>query len=124
VIREVRNCAVALVLCALAGMRDAEAQLWPPTLSSPPPPAGDLAAAGEAARGLYESDSAKIGQSKTWSNPASGSSGTVTLVGEKRLRGMDCRILRYEFNMTKPDRKRTFHLNWCRTPEGNWRIAE
>ncbi len=60
--------------------------------------------------------------SKHWSNPKTGTSGTITLIRDFRGAGMACHELKYLFNLTHPTRHRTYTLNWCRIPSGEWKI--
>lgn len=116
--------AAALALtCALAVPPAARAQLWPNRMRNAGLPPGDLKIASETARTLYESATAAVGQSRRWSNPATGSDGRTTLVGAPTLRGLSCRTIRYDFHMIKPDRTSTYTINWCRTPAGDWKTV-
>lgn len=61
--------------------------------------------------------------SEGWSNPQTGTSGTVTLVRGFHRSGMECHEMRYSFNFVRPTRHQNYTLDWCRTPAGEWRIS-
>ncbi len=68
-------------------------------------------------------NAAGIEDSKTWSNPKTGTSGTVELVhGFRSSTGVQCHEMKYLFDFTRPTRRRMYTLNWCRTPAGEWKI--
>lgn len=68
-------------------------------------------------------NTAGIKESEGWSNPATGTSGTVTLVRGFQRQGMACHEIRYDFNFVRPARQQRFTLDWCHTPAGEWRIS-
>jgi len=72
---------------------------------------------------LNAAEPARVGQSETWSNPRSGSSGDVTLTRIFHYRGLTCHALRYKFTIRSQPTARTYNVNWCLTPEGDWKIA-
>jgi surface antigen len=124
-VRRSRACAVAMVmLSTLAGVQAAQAQLWSPRMRQSGLAPGDITAADDAARSLYASGDAKVGQSRQWNNPATGSSGTVTLEREQQLQGMGCRTVRYDFRTAKAKGERSYTVNWCHAPDGAWRMVE
>ena len=61
--------------------------------------------------------------SEGWSNPQTGTSGTVTLVRGFQRNGMACHEIKYRFNFVRPSRQQNYTLDWCRTPSGEWRIS-
>lgn len=64
-----------------------------------------------------------VGATGSWSNPASGNSGTIKLLKKYRSRNMQCERIQYTFQTTKRKvRPEHYVLNSCLTPEG-WRIA-
>ncbi len=58
-----------------------------------------------------------------WSNPKTGTSGTLTLVRGFDRGGMACHEMKYRFNFVRPTRHRNYTLDWCRDPAGEWRIS-
>jgi surface antigen len=75
-----------------------------------------------AAASLREDESTPIGTSKTWQNPNSGASGTVTLLQRYQRQDMSCRKLRHDFRDIKAHAS-SFVFDICRTPGGEWKIA-
>lgn len=110
-------------LGVLVGASGAEAQLRP-RFRAVGLNDQDFAVLDAKTRSLYESDQTAIGQSASWSNPATGNSGTATLVRDLQLRGMACRNIRYDFSLTRPARQTTYSINWCHTPQNTWRIVD
>ncbi len=66
-------------------------------------------------------DTAKDGEAKSWSNPASGASGTLTVLKTHNQHAMTCRTLKI-FSTAK---SRTGESVWdfCKQPDGAWKIA-
>jgi surface antigen len=83
----------------------------------------DLARMHAAAARLYQGQS--IGTVERWRSPQSGDAGAVTLVRSFDEKGMPCRTLdytiRFEAQRDSPDH---YLLNWCRIPDGAWKIVE
>jgi surface antigen len=59
----------------------------------------------------------------SWSNPKNGHSGTVIYVKSTKEKGMNCRLFRYTFVTGHTTDRTPYHLNWCRTTQGNWAIV-
>lgn len=59
---------------------------------------------------------------ESWTNPATGNSGTVTFVRKFQSAGMPCNTLRYRFSFRHPPRRSTYVAGWCQTPDGEWKI--
>jgi len=55
----------------------------------------DLAMARAAAAKLYENLDTPVGAHESWSNPATGASGTVTLIARMEPNGLQCRRLQH-----------------------------
>ena len=71
--------------------------------------------------GRVEMDGKPTGTVLEWSNPRSGAAGTVTLVNQGTLRGMECRDLRQHFvvpNQAPWD----LESRICRQDDGGWKI--
>lgn len=64
-----------------------------------------------------------VGTTASWSNPSSGTSGTMKLLKKDRYRKLHCEQIQYTFQTTarsvSPER---YVLNSCLTPDG-WKIA-
>ncbi len=73
---------------------------------------------------LNRSADAAVGESRAWSDPASGNSGKVTLVRVFESNAMTCHALRYTISFFKNPESQDYNFNWCRTPGGQWKIAQ
>lgn len=76
-----------------------------------------------AAARLYEGRS--IGTIERWRNPDSKDAGQVKLIESFEAHHMPCRRLEYtiEFAVQK-DRPSHYVMDWCKIPEGDWKIVE
>jgi surface antigen len=63
----------------------------------------------------------KVGQSDSWSNPETKSSGTSTILKVFHSGGMACHLVRHHIVAGRPP-PRDYRLTWCRTPTGEWKI--
>jgi surface antigen len=63
----------------------------------------------------------KVGQSDSWSNPETKSSGTSTILRMFRSGGMVCHLVRHHIVAGRPP-PRDYRLTWCRTSNGEWKI--
>lgn len=82
----------------------------------------DLQIIEAAAAKLYKTDSPNVGATEQWSNPNTGSSGTVTLTQVFDKDGMPCRKLRHRIT-TKDDKDpKTYIFNRCRVKSGEWKL--
>jgi surface antigen len=63
----------------------------------------------------------KVGQSDSWSNPETKSSGTSTILRMFRSGGMACHLVRHHIVAGRPP-PRDYRLTWCRTSNGEWKI--
>jgi surface antigen len=63
----------------------------------------------------------KVGQSDSWSNPETKSSGSSTILRVFHSGGMACHLVRHHIVAGKPP-PRDYRLTWCRTPTGEWKI--
>ena len=116
--------AAALALAVALASGEAAAQPVPiPSLAWPGLTPGDLERMQAAAARLYEGRS--IGTVERWRNPHSSDAGEVTLVKSFETHGMPCRTIAYaiEFATTR-DRLDRYRVNWCRVPDGTWKIVE
>ncbi len=111
----------AFLLLAAAIAPSAYAQNFPPlgTRLGPLVKGDDLGIVGNVSAAM---NAAGTAGSRHWSNPKTGTSGTITLVRDFQSAGMACHELKYLFNLTHPTRRQTYTLNWCRTPDGEWKI--
>jgi surface antigen len=63
----------------------------------------------------------KVGQSDSWSNPETKSSGSSTILRVFHSGGMACHLVRHHIVAGRPP-PRDYRLTWCRTPTGEWKI--
>ena len=59
-----------------------------------------------------------------WTSTFSGKSGEVRLVGSFNFHGMPCRKLDYTVTSTDQPAPGHYVMNWCRVPDGTWKIVE
>ncbi|MEO9188736.1 MAG: RT0821/Lpp0805 family surface protein [Acetobacteraceae bacterium] len=113
--------AILPALLLLAVTPPAHAQQFPPfgTRLGPGLKGDDLAIVTNVTDAL---NAAGTKDSKTWSNPKTSTSGTISLIRDFHSAGMGCHELKYLFDFTRPARHRTYTLNWCRTAAGEWKI--
>ena len=109
------------LIAAVSSAGMAQAQLWPMRTQARGLTQGDIDAGKEATKPLF-TDAATPGQSLAWSNPDTGNSGYTTYEKPLRIKGLACRAMRYEVDLTKPARKRSFSVNWCQTKDG-WKVV-
>ena len=82
----------------------------------------DLALLTAAAEKLYISDGVKVGAVEDWSNPETGSGGTVRLTRKHEYKGMPCRELQHDIELKHTKEPYRFTLDRCKTPDGEWKI--
>jgi surface antigen len=86
----------------------------------------DFAAMAAIADPLMNDESVPIGTSKSWSNPASGNQGTITLEGrftyDYQGSKLPCRKLRYHTVIKNYSDPYNLRLNRCRTANGDWML--
>ena len=70
---------------------------------------------------LNAAEPSKAGQSDSWSNPETKSSGTSTILKVFHSGGMTCHLVRHHIVAGRPP-PRDYRLTWCRTPTGEWKI--
>jgi hypothetical protein len=73
---------------------------------------------------LNRTEPLHVGQSESWSNPKTGSSGTSTVERIYRSDGMTCHLLRHRIVVQNREPGRTFNINWCQTASGEWKSVE
>jgi hypothetical protein len=72
---------------------------------------------------LNRAPAAAVGETRAWSNPASGNSGKVTLTRVFESNGMPCHALTYALSFSEQPVPQEYNFNWCRVSNGQWRIA-
>jgi len=70
---------------------------------------------------LNAAEPAKVGQSDSWRNTQTNSSGSSTILRVFRSGGMPCHLVRHQIVAGRPQ-ARSYQLTWCRTSTGEWKI--
>ena len=70
---------------------------------------------------LNAAEPSKVGQSDSWSNPETKSSGSSTILKVFHSGGMACHLVRHHIVAGRPP-PREYRFTWCRTPTGEWKI--
>jgi surface antigen len=122
----VRLSAVPLALALLA-VSTGDAGAVAPSLSFelawPGLSQDDLDRMHAAAARLYEGRS--IGTVERWRNPDTKDAGVVKLLKSFEAHGMSCRTIDYTIRFeSRRDRPNHYVLNWCKQPDGTWKIVE
>src|SRR5215472_10691393 len=71
---------------------------------------------------LNATEPSKVGESDSWSNPETRSSGSSTILRVFRSGGMACHLVRHHIVVPGQPLARDYRLTWCRTPSGEWKI--
>ena len=75
---------------------------------------------------LLEDETIPIGTARSWSNPRSGNSGTITLEGrftyDYQGKTLPCRTLRYHTMVRNYSDPYNLRINRCRVPDGEWML--
>lgn len=82
----------------------------------------DFALLSQSGAKLNALPSVAVGQSESWNNPKTTSSGTTTVTRIWQFEAMPCHDLRYAFLASGQPPQRVYDLTWCRTPDGAWKI--
>ncbi len=78
-----------------------------------------LAAAG---RKLYEDESVAVGTVETWSNPATGNTGSIQLIGIFEHNGLPCRRLQHDIKIKVVRDPFRYLFDRCKLPSGEWKL--
>jgi hypothetical protein len=114
--------AVALALAVLNGGGAAAQWQWFQWISDPVLSKNDLAIIRKAVR--EEIHGKPAGTVAKWANPATGHSGTITLISKSVHEGMPCERIKYQIASSTPgDPFEQYLFTSCRLPDGTWKIA-
>jgi hypothetical protein len=83
----------------------------------------DLAVLGEVAGGLIGGAVVPTGTKLQWYNGETHHRGTIQVLGSSEQDGRPCHRLRYTLPVKSPTGSRAYDLTWCKTPDGDWKIA-
>jgi surface antigen len=75
-----------------------------------------------AASTLFRDDQARIGQTESWSNPKTGNSGTVSLLGLFEHAGMPCKRLQHSIKQKGHADLILYQFARCRAADGTWKL--
>jgi surface antigen len=120
VIRLVSLALAAVILSGVAGL-PAQAQLNPFTRSGFELSQEDIDMLKAAAAKLYVGETAAVGTVESWSNEASGNSGTVELIGLFRHQDLPCRRLQHDIRIKGVSDPYRFIFDRCKTADGSWK---
>jgi surface antigen len=84
--------------------------------------ADDRRLAEAASREVVQASAPRVGEARSWSNSASGNSGTITLVEIHDYQGMPCRTLQHSVQLKERAEPVVFRIDRCRTQAGEWKI--
>ena len=70
---------------------------------------------------LYKADNPQVGAVEKWSNPATGNSGTVSLMQVFEKDGMPCRKLRHNIKVHDQKDPVVYIFSRCRVKSGEWK---
>ncbi len=82
----------------------------------------DLEMAERAAADIYTSETAAVGDLKSWDNEESGNSGTVQLINMFEYQGLPCRRMHHVIELKTERDPRQFTIDRCKTPDGEWKV--
>jgi len=105
-----------------AQLLPAQAQLNPFTRAGFELSQEDLDMLGAAARKLYVDESAAVGTVETWSNPKTGNTGSVQLIGTFEYKGLPCRRLQHDIKIKDVANPFRYLFDRCKTPSGEWKL--
>ncbi len=82
----------------------------------------DFAIMSRAADKLLARPHLAVGSNESWKNPATGSTGTVSIQGNFARKALACHTLGYQVAPRGTPTDGIAVLDWCKTPQG-WRIS-
>jgi hypothetical protein len=72
---------------------------------------------------LNEAQPHQVGQSDSWTNPQTGSTGVSTIQRIFRSHGTDCHSVHHEISVQGRTPGRGYDLKWCQAANGTWKIV-
>lgn len=82
----------------------------------------DLALLKTAAEKLYLTDGVEVGAVEAWTNPETGSHGTVKLIRKHEYKGLPCRRLQHDIELKRVSDPYRFTVDRCKVADGVWKI--
>jgi surface antigen len=84
----------------------------------------DYAVAGQTVRKLLNDTPVEIGRSEAWRNQATGNSGKFTILSMFTRNNMPCRRVTADIAFARtPSQPRSWTLDACQIPSGQWKVA-
>ena len=125
-IRHVLLSAVLAASLFAAGAAQAQINPFRSSSHSPRLSSADLALMEQAGQKLLGETAPATGASEAWHNDDTGAAGQVAFIGptQRTVRGTTfaCRRLSYTVTLRNRPTPRTTHVNWCRQPDGTWKM--
>jgi surface antigen len=75
-----------------------------------------------AAAELFADDGARLGDTRTWSNPESGNAGSVSLVKTFEHQGLPCKRVQHIVKQKDRADQVVYQFARCRTGDGTWKL--
>ncbi|WP_422367867.1 hypothetical protein [Pelagibius sp.] len=75
-----------------------------------------------AAAKLYQGETAEVGTVETWSNETSGNTGAVQLIRVFEHKGLTCRRLQHDIQVSKVANTFRYIFDRCKTESGEWKV--
>ncbi len=76
----------------------------------------------DAGNALLRTSKLAIGDATQWQNPKTGSKGTITVRTTSHWHGLPCHMLVYQTHVQGAQFSSLTRLNWCKEPDGAWKI--
>ncbi|MBN8874701.1 MAG: hypothetical protein J0H67_17825 [Rhodospirillales bacterium] len=126
VIRAPRLAMLAIAGVFAAGIFPAAAQINPFTNSNTGRPIGqaDLTPLFASVDKLNKTPNVKPGAEETWSNPATGASGTSRLTAVRKIGSATCHVIHHEIKSPTWSSPSVYDLTWCPDATGAWKIRQ
>ncbi len=83
---------------------------------------GDFQIMNDTAAKLNDASGPKVGQGVIWQNPRTTAHGRVAITKLYSYQGMTCHALRYEVSPKGARSPSNYDVNWCKAPDGSWKI--
>ncbi|MEO3430950.1 hypothetical protein AAFN88_19000 [Pelagibius sp. CAU 1746] len=112
--------AAAVVLAVLGA--PVQAQLNPFTRAGFELSPEDIEIVRGTAEKLYSDESVPVGTVETWSNPKSGNTGSVQLIGIFEHKGLPCRRLQHDIKIKNVADPFRYIFDRCKVPSGEWKL--
>jgi exopolyphosphatase/pppGpp-phosphohydrolase len=120
---KLRFAAIGLIYCVLAGTAGQAQGLTQPWDEITPLTAEDRAMIRSTVETHIHGKSADT--VAKWSNPASGHSGTITLLNKLTKQGMACERIQYQIMEPQSSQQHgRYVFTSCQLPDGSWKLAD